>query len=93
MTSGPVGLAETNSRRTRRPAAAVPRPYARPASRTPRSAFAHQAGARKTLRNPGPAISTRSTSGIGGKWRTIASAIWRGGFLAARASCIATFVA
>ena len=93
ITSGPVGFAETNSRRMRRPRAASLLPEWSPAARISRSAFAHHAGARKTLRNPGAATSSRSTSGSDGKCLTISSAICRGGFFAERASVMAAFVA
>src|SRR5690242_8753876 len=93
MTRGPVGLADTNSRRTRWPARSLARPYARPAASTSRSEVATHAGARKTLRKPGPAISSFATSGVAGKFFTIASAIWRGARFAALAEAMATLVA
>jgi hypothetical protein len=57
------------------------------------SASAHQSGARKTLRNPGPATSTLPTIGEWGKFVRIVSAICRGAFLAERARASAEFVA
>ena len=93
MTSGPVGLADTNSRRMRAPASASPCPYDSPAARMSDSARAVHSADRNTLMNPGPATSSRATSGSAGKLATIASAICRGARLAARASVIAVFVA
>ena len=63
ITSGPVGLAETNSSRTRCPAWSSPRPYAGPPRKISRRALAHHAGARKTLMKPGPATSSRAHLG------------------------------
>jgi len=93
MTSGPVGLADTNSSSTRAPLPASLRPYSSPAARTSCRASAHHAGERNTLRKPGPAISTRSTTAVFGNEATMASAILRGGRRASRARVMATLVA
>ena len=61
---GPVGLDETNSTLTRRPAPKSRRPKsATPLSTTSRSTSCNQVCAKWKLTNPGPAMSTLSTCG------------------------------
>ena len=91
---GPVGLADTYSTLTLSGVSGVSRPQSSPASITPRVAFTYQASARKRLRKPGPATSTRSTLSPR-RSETFApsrSAISRGGAPSAGASSIAALV-
>src|SRR5438105_5820108 len=67
---GPVGLDETNSTFTRRPAPNARRPKsATPLSTTSRSTSCNHVCARWKLTNPGPAISTLSTCAGGSLFR------------------------
>jgi hypothetical protein len=92
--SGPVGLAETNSSTTFSGCSGDPMPNASPASSRASSAPMNQSWARKTLRKPGPATSTRSTRAPSRPDSSPASrsAIWRGGAPSAGASSIAALV-
>jgi len=95
---GPVGFALTNSTIVRRPRPASLRPKRSRWSQTARKALCQTSGARRMLRNPGPAISglTASSPSRSSMRSTIACASARGsGFLApvAAACCFANAIA
>jgi hypothetical protein len=60
---GPVGLAETNSRLTRRPASTGPCPQALPCSTTMPAAAPAAARLSRMFKDPGPAIARASSRG------------------------------
>ena len=93
MCSGPVGLAETNSRLIFSPAKASEEPYAAPAATTSAATWPWAPAATVMLRNPGPATSTAATPSEASRPALTSSANARGLVPAFFASCSATLVA
>ncbi len=93
MWIGPVGLAETNSRFTERPAIASPSPYDSPAATIWPTSAAAAAVSRVMFRKPGPAMSTAAIPAVPVRCLLITPAISRGGRPAILASFKATGVA
>ena len=93
MCSGPVGLAETNSRLIFSPANASEAPYDDPAATTSAATMPWAPASTVTLRKPGPATSTLATPSAAPSLSARSPANSRGFVPAALASRIATLVA
>ena len=91
--TGPVGLALTISTWTRSGVSAEPAPYSLPAVTISPSASPNQDGESQRLRNPGGAVSARSTPGSAATASARSAAISSGGRFCAPASRSATLVA
>ena len=91
--SGPVGLADTNSRLIRCPLKRSELPYAAPAATMSCATWPCAPASTVMFRNPGPATSTSATPSVSCSRLAISVARSRGFVPAFFASCSATFVA